>query len=134
MRRLQGFTLVEVMAAVLIFMIGLVGILFVSIESMSMTKRAEYAYTAYNLAKNRLETLRAMSFDDLASAEETEVTVDESGVSDEAGNFIRSTAIETGYSGDSDLVSAAVTVSYLFKGQQSGGPMEMSTVIYNAEG
>lgn len=129
-----GFTLVEVMAAVFIFMIGIVGILGVSVESMRMGKRSEMAYTAYNLAKNHLETLRAMPFSDVASAGETETILDETGVADDDGDFIRSTDIVTNYSGDSDLVEATVTVSYIFQGEESPNPMEISTVIYNAGG
>lgn len=132
MRTKEGFTLVEVLASVLIFLIGAAAILNVSIGSMRMSKRAEYAYTAYNLAKNHLETLRSMPFGDLSSSDEISTIVDQNGVPDLSGEYLRSTAITTNYSSDSNLVMAKVSVSYVLNGQESAAPMEMSTVIYNS--
>jgi Tfp pilus assembly protein PilV len=131
MRSERGTTLLEVMASVMLFMIGIAAILSVILQSMSMAKRGEYAYTAYNMAKSRLETLKSMSFADLSSAAETDTRLDNDGVPDVDGDFRRSTAVTTSYTGDSNLASATVTVYYTFRGDESPSPMEMTTVIYN---
>ena len=126
----SGATLVEVMVAVLVFAIGITSLLAVCVQGMSTARRTEAAYTAYNLAKNHLETLKSMSFNDLGSANETSIVLDASGVADPDGFYTRSTAITTNYQGDANLVQVETTVYYTVKGRQSAAPFEMTTVIY----
>ncbi len=127
----KGFSLVEVMASVLLFMIGISAILSVCIDSKKSAQRAEYAYNAYNIAKNHIETLRAMAFSDLASAAESGSDVDQDGVADLDGAYNRTTAVTTSYAGDANLTQLTVTVYYTFRGQQIAQPMQMTTVVFS---
>ena len=132
MRKSQdGFTIVEVMSAVLLFMIGITAIMSVCIDSKNAAQRAEYAYYAYNIAKNRIETLRSMAFSDLASGGESETLVDASGVSSLNGAYSRTTVVTNPYGGDANLTQLTVTVYYTFRGQQSAQPMQMTTVVFS---
>jgi len=126
----HGLTLVETMVAILVFGIVLVGMLEVSSKSMLMGKRSNLSYTAYNLAKNHLETLKASSFASLSSADETDTLLDPAGVPDPEGQYKRNTSVATNYTGDTDLVSVTVTVDYEVKGTFSGNPVTLSTVIF----
>ena len=118
------------MVSVAIFVTVLAAIINVSLGSMSMGKRSEYAYTAYNLAKNHLETLRSMPYSNLANAAETNSYLDANGVSNADGPFIRSTTVTQNYSGDTNLVQLTVSVSYIYRGQQTPYPTSLSTVVF----
>ena len=126
----SGTTLIEVMGAVLIFMIGIAALLGVFYGSVGMAKRAEYAYTAYNIAKNHMEDLRAFSFTDLAVASETASVVDQNGVDDLSGQYIRTTTITTSYNSDASLTKVDVQVWYVLGGVQSQSPTQLTTVIF----
>jgi len=126
----RGMTLVETMAAIAIFGIVLAGILNLSASSINTSKRADFAYTAYNLAKNHLETLRSMPYSTLANATESAVYLDNNGVADSEGNFIRSTEVTSSYGGDANLIRLTVSVDYIYRGVQAEYPTELSAVVY----
>jgi prepilin-type N-terminal cleavage/methylation domain-containing protein len=126
----RGFALLETMCAIAIFGIVLAGILDLCVSSMATGKRAEYAYTAYNLAKNRLETLRSMPYSTLASAAETDLLLDANGVADIDGDFIRSTSVTSSYGGDANLTQVTVSINYIYRGTQTTTPTQLSTIIY----
>ena len=126
----RGMTLMETMAAIAIFGIVLASILNLSASSINTTKRADFAYTAYNLAKNHLETLRSMPYSTLTSAAETEVLLDDNGVADVDGHFIRSTAVTTNYTGDANLIQLIVSVDYIYRGTQAESPTQLTAVVY----
>ena len=127
----KGLSLVENMVAIGLFLIGISAIMSVQIQGMTSGKRAAAAYTAYNLAKNHIENLKAFSFSDVASAAETNVSVDENGTPDPDGKYLRSTAVTTGYTGDANLTQVVVSVYYLIQNVQSAQPMQLTTVLYN---
>ena len=127
----KGITLVEVMAAVLLFLLGIAALLGVITQSVQSAKKAGLAYKAHNLAKSRLETLRSVSFGDLSYGSELSTAINEQGVKDENGSFIRNTTVTTSYTGDGALTYVKVSVNYIYKGQQSPSPMEASTVIFS---
>lgn len=126
----RGSTLIEVMGTVMIFMIGISALLGVFYASAGMAKRAEYAYTAYNIAKNHVEDLKAYSYTDLAVANETSSVVDQNGVADPNGQYIRTTTITSNYSGDAALTQVDVKVWYVLRNVQSSSPMQLTTVIF----
>ena len=130
LKSVKGMTLVETLAAIAIFSIVLTGILNLAVGSMSTGKRAEFAYTSYNLAKNRLEALRSMPYSTLVNAAESDVYVDENGVADIDGYYIRSTAVTPNYSGDANLIQLTVSVDYIFRGVQSQIPTQLSAVVF----
>lgn len=126
----KGVTIIELMVSVLIFGIGIAAIFSVCTQSVGMARKSDAAYTAYNLAKNRIETLRSVAFSDLSSAAETSTLLDAAGTPDPDGTFKRSTTVTTNYQGDANLISVDVTVSYQVRGEQSPNPLEMATVLY----
>ena len=126
----KGATLIEVMGTIMVFMIGISALLGVFYASGAMAKRAQYAYTAYNIAKNHVEDLRAFSFSDLAVANETASVVDQNGVDDPTGQYIRTTTITTSYNSDASLTKIDVQVWYVLRGVQSQTPMQLTTVIF----
>ena len=130
LKSIKGMTLVETLAAIAIFSIVLTGILNLAVGSMSTGRRAEFAYTSYNLAKNHLETLRSMPYSTLTNAMESDVYVDETGVADNEGYYIRSTTVAPNYNGDANLIQLTVSVDYIFRGVQSQAPTELSAVVF----
>ena len=131
LRSQKGLSLVENMVAVGLFLIGISAIMSVQIQGMTAGKRAAAAYTAYNIAKNHIENLKAFSFSDVASAAETNVSVDENGTPDPDGKYLRSTTVTTSYTGDANLTQVVVSVYYLIQNVQSAQPMQLTTVLYN---
>ena len=127
----SGLSLLENMMAVALFLIGLSAILSVQIQGMNAGKRAAAAYTAYNIAKNHIENLRAFSFSDVASATESNVYVDENGAPDPDGKYTRSTNVSTSYLGNANLTQVAVSVYYIIKGTASTQPTTLTTLLYN---
>lgn len=129
----KGVTLIELLVAISVFMIGLLALLGIFTQSGSVGQRAQYSYTAYNLAKNHLERLRAMDFALLAGAAEPDgVRVNAQGVPDAAGAFLRTTDVATAYHGRADLTRVMVSVQYTFRGVQNTSPVTASTVIFDS--
>ncbi|OIO37809.1 MAG: hypothetical protein AUJ71_04470 [Candidatus Omnitrophica bacterium CG1_02_49_16] len=127
---IHGATLIEVMGAVLIFMIGIAALLGVFYASVGMAKRGQYVYTAYNIAKNHIEELKSYGFTNLADANETESVVDKNGVADASGEYIRTTTVTNPYNGDSSLTEIDVKVWYVLIGTRSTSPIEVTTAIF----
>ncbi len=127
----QGFTVVEVLASVLLFAIGITSLLTVYTQAMSVSKRSDYAYVAYNLAKNHAERLRATSFASLSTASETDTRINRDGEPDENGQFLRSTSVTPNYTQDANLTRVDVRVYYEYKKVKSPQSMDMTTVIFN---
>lgn len=131
MKNNKGATILEVMGAVLIFMIGMEALLAVYVQSMQVGKKADYTYTAYNLAKNHMERLKTLNYALLASVAETSTAINNDGDPDPNGPFIRTTTIASNYGGNALLTQITVEVSYIFLGAQSASPMQLSTIILN---
>lgn len=127
----KGATLVELMAAVSLFAIVLASFLTVCTQGIKTGGFADNAYLAYNLAKNRIETLKSISFNDLSLAGETNTFLDKNGVPDLDGNYKRSTSVATSYQADPNLTQVTVSVYYKYSGQWTQNPVQIATVIYN---
>ena len=89
----RGFTLVEVMVAILIFSICIGGICWLIVMSKQLSDRARDHYQAANLAKNRIERGRTLEFDSLEQFEMDQVIVDDEGHPDADGYFRLSTVV-----------------------------------------
>ncbi len=131
LRNPKGATLIETLGSVLIFMIGIEALLAVYFQSVNMGKRSEYAYTAYNLARNHIERLKVGTFSDIASAVESNELINSDGDPDPSGQYLRTTTVATNYSGNANLTQVTVSISWLNRGVQSPGSMQVSSVIYN---
>jgi Tfp pilus assembly protein PilV len=130
MRDKGGFTILELIGSISVFVVGLSALLAVVTASLTMGRRGDYAYIAYNLAKNHAESLRAFSYSDLSDAGETDTIIDETGMPDAAGAYIRNTTITTNYLGDANATQATVSVRYNFRGVESPDST-IATVYYN---
>ncbi len=126
-----GFTIIEFVAAVLLFGIGVVSLLGVYTQAVTVSKRSDYAYVAYTLAKNHVERLRVSNFSTLSDADETDTRLNRDGDPDPSGEYLRSTTVTTNYVGDSNLTRVDVRVFYEFKKVKSPQSMDMTTVIFN---
>ncbi len=126
----SGMTLVETMVAILVFGLLLGGMMNITVASITAGKRAEFAYNAYNLAKNHIETLKALPFSSLTNAAETDTYLDNAGVPDDEGNFKRTTTVTTNYTGDANLVQVQVQVDYRIKGAFANKPTTLTSVIF----
>ena len=125
-----GVTLVETMASVLLFALVVGSLLTLTLQNMTMGKRSEFAYTAYNLAKNHIETLKSMPFSNLANAAETATYLDATGTPNADGPFVRTTTVTTSYTGDVNLVQVQVSVNYLWQGTLSANATQLFAVIF----
>ncbi len=126
----RGMTLVETMVAILVFGILLGGMISIIVTSITAGKRAEHSYTAYNLAKNHIETLKSMPFSNLANAAETDTYIDASGTADDEGDYKRTTTVTASYTGDANLVQVQVQVDYRIKGAFAGKPTTLTSVVF----
>lgn len=125
----KGITLVEVMASVLVFMVGVMAMMAVFTASLRMSKQSTYVYKAHNLAKEHIETLKAVDFTLVATAGEADTIVDENGNADPAGEYRRTTVVTTPYNGHADLAMVTVSVNYTSRGAINPTPMQMTTLI-----
>ena len=126
----RGISLVETMIAILLFGAVIGALLEVTAQNLTMGKRAETVYTAYGIAKNRIETLKTAPFSNLPNATESNTRVDSLGVPDLSGAFSRTTTVSTNYTGDANLISVTVSVDYQIKGSFVNKPTTVSTAIF----
>lgn len=125
----RGITLIEVMGSILVFMICAVSLLGVFTASKKISKQSSCAYNAYNLAKQRVELLKTVSFSTVANAGENDVRLNADGTPDEEGDYSRTTVVAANYRGHNDLTQVIVSVYYTFAGEFSPNPMSVTTVI-----
>jgi Tfp pilus assembly protein PilV len=86
-------TLVETVVALTLFAICIGGMTALVLNGRALSDGARDHYTAINIAKNRLERIKSMDFDQVTTARETGTTVNMSGSSDANGDFRRVTTI-----------------------------------------
>src|SRR3989338_6032188 len=127
----KGVTLVEVMMAIFIFVFGIQGLLGVYLQSMQVGKKADYTYTAYNMAKNHIERLKTLNYALLPSAAETSTIINNDGDPDPNGSFIRTTTVTPNFGGNALLTQVTVQVNYVFRGTQGASPTQFATIILN---
>lgn len=130
----RGATLIEIMICVVLFVAGMAGLLDVAMQSKTMSKRAEYSYTAHNLAKNHIDRLRRYTFSNLANASDSGTILTASDTEDPTGPFTRTTTISTNYNGDANTTMATVTVTYTIRGVQNASQCQLSYIFFNNNG
>jgi hypothetical protein len=101
------------------------------VKGRQASASADYVYTAYNIAKNHIETLRTMSFAELSLANETDTMLNEDGVPDPEGMFKRTTIVTTNYTGNANLAKVDVKATYTAQGKTPAQPIQLTTVVYN---
>jgi len=105
-----GFTLIEILVALTIAMIGLAGVLGLEHAGFRATGYSRHATEAAVLAEDKLERLRTMRIDDLVDDEE-QVAPDGS-----VGNGAYTRRWTVAWTGD--VATLAVTVAWLEEGSE----------------
>ena len=134
----KGITLTEVLFSAGIIALVASGILVVFVQTIDISKRINYEYTATNLAKSRVERARTIiatnGFDSLSDLTESDTIIDSEGSPDQNGEFNRSTTVATNYGGDSRLAQIDVTIIYAYQGEwKTGAAITMTTVFSSIE-
>jgi prepilin-type N-terminal cleavage/methylation domain-containing protein len=109
----RGFTLIEVLIALLILMVGMAGILSLQLTSMKATSFSRHATEASSLAEDKVEELRTVPLNSVRFANGTD-QVDSRGVADAEGLFTRTWTIAPGI--ETTIVN--VSVSWTERGNE----------------
>lgn len=126
-----GASLVEIIISVLIVGIAIAGVLNLFVQNISSGEAINYIYTSTNLAKSRIERLKAVDFSLLTDANETDTILDKAGVPDPEGEYRRTTVVTVPYNGDSKLACVDVTVYFTMRGVEGSVPARMTTILSN---
>lgn len=106
----NGFTLVEVVIALLLVVVVLAGAYLLIVHAARLTRMARDHYIAINIAKNRLERARNFQYSDLYLLQESNMIVDENGAPGENGRFNRSTEVITNYAPNLTQINVTVRI------------------------
>lgn len=109
----RGFTLLEVLVAIALLAVGLLGMATLVGSVINYNQLAQHVTTATTLAQDRIEELKNTGYDNIAEGSSTEANIDALG--DAGGVYNRSTEV------DEDAVfqntkTVEVTVSWDWKG------------------
>jgi type IV pilus assembly protein PilV len=109
----RGFTLLEVLVAIALLAVGLLGMATLVGSIINYNQLAQHVTTATTLAQDRIEELKNTGYDNIAEGSSTEANIDALG--DAGGVYNRSTEV------DEDTVfqntkTVEVTVSWDWKG------------------
>jgi len=141
----RGMTLMEVVVAVGLVIAVIAGMTAVMSQSSVFSRSIDIAYTASYLAQRRIDMLKRLEFDQVEYAGETSVRVGADGYVDANGAYLRTTEVDTSYSGNSYLTKVKVSVRRLrifpdgsitdSAGQTSflGNPVIMETLFVDIE-
>ncbi len=87
----SGFTLLEVLIALLIFSVGILGVKSMQLTSIKGNSKASRITAASNVAVDHLETFLALDYSDAVLADTdgdgTDQDADNDGIDDDGGNF-----------------------------------------------
>jgi type IV pilus assembly protein PilV len=108
-----GFTLIEVLIALLVLMVGMAGILSLQLTSMKATSFSRHATEASSLAEDKVEDLRTVALDSTRFVNGTD-QVDARGVADDEGPYTRAWTISPG----TDTTIVNVSVSWTERGNE----------------
>ena len=106
----RGVTLVEVMVSIILVGIITTALCAIVAQSTVFSRRIDSVYTASLLAQRRLEFIGKLEFDDIASATETDIRIDDDGNMSISGDYSRTTEVTEDYNGNAILTKVKVTV------------------------
>jgi prepilin-type N-terminal cleavage/methylation domain-containing protein len=127
-RKRRGFTLIEALIGIMIMAMVMGGAYALMVQAMQMSRKARDHYVAINICKNRLERARNFQYSDLRFLSENTLVVDENGNPNTAGNYRRTTTVNTNYSAN----LTQMTVTCQIRDYRSGtwGPVETVSSLY----
>ena len=102
----RGFSLIEVLIALLVLMVGMAGILSLQLTSMKATSFSRHATEASSLVEDKVEDMRTVALTSARFASGTD-QVDARGVADANGIYTRTWTITPGT--ETTVVSVSVT-------------------------
>ncbi len=108
--RCQGFTLTEVMVAMLLLGLVMGGFLKLATQSARTREAAHNHFIAVIIAHNRIERARYSRMDELPLLAERDTVVNELGAPDPEGRFLRTTALTPDYDDNPLLMRMTVSV------------------------
>jgi len=94
-RNRAGTTFVESMIAIALLAVFMTGTCKLLVSQRKILDMARNHYTAANIAKNRMELVRTLDFDQILELNETAIRVDGKGIPSTQGHFQRATTIST---------------------------------------
>jgi prepilin-type N-terminal cleavage/methylation domain-containing protein len=100
----SGFTIVEVIVALLILGLCIGGLCQMAVNARQLSDMSRSHYTAINIAKNRLERAKTFDYDELAFLAESLKRVDASGRPDQEGTYRVNTLVRAAGSNLTELV------------------------------
>ena len=126
MKRQDGFTLVSVMIAVVMLMVGIMALSKTGTMVVSAHAKAASRTTALIIARGHMEWIRGVDPSNLVSA--APQTVNDEGVQDPNGHFVRSVSVDDVAR---NLKRIVVTVDFP---RSNNHPVELVTLTFvNAE-
>ena len=129
-RQNQGFTLVEVMVASIIFVIFCIFFLNAMIVSMHSHQLACDYYKAMTIARNRIQRATEFEYDSILLMSENQIPVDGKGNITPAGIYRRTTLVSVYTNGTPNLLQIIVQVYYPgARRSMSAKPVELSSLI-----
>lgn len=130
-RSITGISLTEVLVATALIAIAVGGIVSVLAQSVGLGKSSDYTYVATSLAKNRIERIKQIKKDSgyafLYETAEPGTLLNRNGISDQNGDFKRTTIIDSAYA--PDLTKVTVKVSYKVRNEFIDQPVEIVTLM-----
>ena len=134
----KGLTLTEILFSAAIITLVMTGVLIVFVQTIDISKRIDYEYTALNFAKNRIERARTIAetsgFDFLPDLSEADTILDSDGASDPNGDFKRSTGITLNHNGVTRLTKVEVSVIYKYRNEWKDDiPISATTLFVDME-
>jgi prepilin-type N-terminal cleavage/methylation domain-containing protein len=121
----RAFTLIEILVAMAIFSIGILGMLSLQISTVRNTKSGDLITRATMLARDQIETLKRVT-DVTTLSNGSEADIDVHG--NPGGNFARSWTISNPLGG-SNTRQITVSVSWNHKGENRS--INLSTITKN---
>jgi len=126
----NGFTLVEVMVASIIFVTFCIFFLNAAIVSMRSQQLACDYYKAMTIARNRIQRAKTFEYSSLPILSENQIPVDGEGNITPSGIFQRTTLVALYTNGTPNLYKVTVQVYYTgARRTQSARPVEMNTLL-----
>jgi prepilin-type N-terminal cleavage/methylation domain-containing protein len=122
----KGFTLVEVLAALVLFLITLVGLSSLLTTTMQANAQAKRITTATNLAQDKLEEVRNTAYSSVSSGSDSAKLTETGGTSGSGAIYTRSWTVTA----DSPAAGTkTVTATVTWTDQTGSHTVQLQTIV-----